>query len=130
MTRERGTIVSAHDSLNPYGGQYGQLRREDGKIFTWDNRNAYLDGTHTAVGLDVTFEAIDYIYATHISSREGRLTGKDYSVEVKCDRCQKNNIPVRRHVIARIGQMAVWMCDLCWEREQADPHGHRELSNR
>lgn len=65
-TRLTGVVVSAHPSGSKYGGRYGEILGTDGKYYVFDSGHVYRNFSFADVGVEVSFEAVAYSYATDI----------------------------------------------------------------
>lgn len=62
--RLAGVIVSVHPSIG--SGGFGEIRADDGKDYVYSGRNIFRNFSHAEVGGRVTFEVVEWSYATNI----------------------------------------------------------------
>lgn len=68
-TKLSGVVESLSLSASKYGGSFGEIQGDDGKMYVWSAGHVFRNGSHPAVGVRVTFKVIGHgSYATNIDT--------------------------------------------------------------
>jgi hypothetical protein len=64
--RIKGEVIALHESSDAYGGTYGEILGDDGKVYTFSGRHFFRNFSTPELGAQVWFTVLKWSYATDI----------------------------------------------------------------